>query len=456
MGLQYGGLNPRKPICCPCRNPQKEKEDARMSHSPTLTIEKLVYGGDGLGRLEDGRVLFVPQSAPGDEVAVIVDPKAKPPQGHIRQIISPSAERRDPPCSVFERCGGCQWQHLSGESQLDWKRKIVEETFARIGKISQPAPLEVIRPTEWHYRNKVQWMVRDSDPESPMSKPELGYFAKRSHDIVSFDHCWIIPESLNGLADWFRANMPAKAGVNEIEARLNRAGDLLIIFSGRPLLTDLLLALPEPLKEAYPNLVGMVAKTPKKTQTLWRQGYLTETIGETTFKVSADSFFQVNHAMLDEMIRILDGWLPEKTSSFLDLYCGVGTFGLHFRERAHRVVGVESAPASVTDAERNQTTNHATNFHIHAGDVRYILRRIEDTFNVTLLDPPRAGCHPEVLDWVNAHTSEQIIYISCNPATMARDLKHLCDAGWRVETIQPMDMFPQTYHIEVMVRLFKG
>lgn len=430
-----------------------------------LTIEKLVYGGDGLGRLPSGEVLFVPWSAPGDHLHVERVPgNAKPAKGDIETILQAGPNRTEPRCSVFGECGGCQWQHLSPASQRDWKRTIVEESLHRIGKLPNISVLPTLGSDEtaWAYRNRVQWDIEPAGDElTAIEEYHLGYHAAQSHTVVEFEHCHIIPDSLNQLAlalrQFVRENSQLVSGLLRIEAMINQAGEILLVFEGEQ--NPGLQALARTLQTEFPAIVGIAHKTTDKRAeritVLAGQGFLTETLAGQSFRVSAGSFFQTNRKAAEHILNTLDTYLVPNTNSLLDLYAGVGVFALHFKEKARRILAIESASTAMADAQENITAHQATHITFKAGDVRTALKNLKDRFDVAIVDPPRAGCQPEVLNWLSQHIERQLLYVSCNPTTLARDLKLLAEHGWQIQTVQPIDMFPQTYHIETVVSLVR-
>ncbi|HEY9688039.1 MAG TPA: 23S rRNA (uracil(1939)-C(5))-methyltransferase RlmD [Coleofasciculaceae cyanobacterium] len=417
-----------------------------------INIDKLVYGGDGLGRLGSGEIIFVPWSAPGDRLKV--QPLAgsqKPARGRIAEILETGPERTTPPCSVFGTCGGCQWQHLNPSAQRMWKRDIVAESLQRIGKLPDVQVLDTIGSDEatWHYRNRVQW---DVGPRG-----QLGYCQASSHDVVAFDHCWIIPEPLNRIADWlqekFQSDTALATRVKRIEAFVNRKEQVLVTLE--PIQDQELNRLAAALKSAFPEIIGIVsmAEGRPEPKVLQGQAFLTETLGGHTFCISAGSFFQTNLEAAERMLAVMDEWLLPDSGSLVDLYAGVGVFAIHFSDRFKRVLAVESAKTALNDARQNIILVPAPHVAVKSGDVSRVLGNLSESFDVAIVDPPRAGCRPEVLDWLNRQVQRQILYVSCNPTTLARDLKTLAEGGWQVQAVQPIDMFPQTYHMETIVNL---
>lgn len=428
----------------------------RSSAPASVSIDKLVYGGDGLGRLDSGEVIFIPWSAPGDVLTVEPQP-GKPLRGKILEIKKPAPERVEPKCSVFAQCGGCNWQHISGAAQRDWKTRIVEESLQRIGKLPDVNVLPTLGEdaTAWEYRNRVQWDVDSRNPK----RVKLGYHAAQSPQIVEFDHCQIIPDTMSAVALKIRALLqekPALAqGLKRIEAIRTQAGQLMLVLESLNRASSQSLATE--LTAQFPALSGVVYRNPAKPKappmTLFGQNFVQEKLGGSTYQISAGSFFQTNLHGANQLLKVLDEALLPETGSLLDLYAGVGVFALHFSRRVARVLAIESAPNAIADARENLRLNKVENVELRRGDARLLLKSVKEEFDAAIIDPPRAGCSPEVLDWLGVHIRKQLLYVSCNPTTLARDLKALTAAGWRVDTVQPIDMFPQTYHVECVARL---
>jgi 23S rRNA (uracil1939-C5)-methyltransferase len=431
--------------------------DIKTSESPdSITIEKLVYGGDGLGHLDSGEVVFVPWSVPGDRLLIErLSGKQKPVKGNLLEIMQPAAERITPPCSVFGTCGGCQWQQISTPAQREWKRKIVEESLHRLGKLTDVQVSETLGSdaTQWHFRNRVQWDVQWN---ADTRQYELGYCKSGSNEVIAFDTCLIISLELNQLANWlqdyFQQNSKSAASIQRVEVLQNAEGHILCSIYGK---VDQVFC--DAVTEAFPTITGIVTFDPKqkfpKPKLHFGQNFIFETIREKKYKVSAGSFFQTNRHATELILDTLETWMPAQTDSLLDVYSGVGLFALHFKDRATQITTVESSRSSVEDAQENITQHGAFNIQPHMGDAGKFLKNLTQEFETVILDPPRAGCQPEVLAWLGQNKGKQIFYVSCNPTTLARDLKTLVEAGWKVQAVQPVDMFPQTYHVETIVHL---
>lgn len=414
----------------------------------TVRIGKLVYKGDGLGRLPSGEVVFVPWSAPEDELSVDVLPDTKPRRGEIRQIQTPSPDRVIAKCSVFGICGGCQWQHITPEAQRRWKREIVAESLSRIGKLPDVAVQDVMPAGDWHYRNNAQWVIGEEN-----GRLVPGYFMAASHEMTPFDHCWIIPDELNAIADALEESLPVNAGINAVQPRINEEGEMLLVLSGENPDQEALSTWAEELMDAHDPLRGIVLETGRGRVVLAGDDHLVYTLSGLEFRVSAGSFFQTNTAGAELMLGVLNGWLGEGTDSLVDLYAGVGTFAVALHRKAKTLLGVESESEAILDFQENLKRNRITNVQVRSGDVRQVLNHLKQRFETAIVDPPRAGCAKEVLNWLTERVSRQLIYISCDPTTLARDLAKLTADGWKIQTVQPVDLFPQTYHIETLVLL---
>ena len=425
-----------------------------------VLISKLVYGGDGLGRLPTGEVVFVPFTAPDETVQIVVSPRRNKQvhHGDLQAVITASPDRVEPPCSVFGQCGGCQWQHLSGPAQRHWKQTIVEETLRRIGKLTE-VPISPILGSvegEWHYRNKVEWVVEQS-----ASGPVLGYHRFHSHHVVSFETCWIIPPRFSVLADWLRARPALLTGLDRIQLRVNTAGEWLLTgFGTDDSLSDWNQQQADCL-EAFPEVVGIVlsGEDEASSHLVYGQAFLVEELLGKRFQVSVHSFFQVNNRMAAALVKTAGDMLLPDLTDWVDLYAGVGLFSVALAQSHQTVTAVESSPSAIGDALiniQNAQQNGAGQIEVVHQSVHTWLTAEDTPISAVLLDPPRSGCTPEILEALVQRVTRQILYVSCDPATLARDIRHLAGAGWSVSAVQPLDLFPQTFHIETIVSLVKS
>ncbi len=418
-----------------------------------VTIEKLVYGGEGLARLSSGQVALVPWSVPEDQALVHWTSSQKNlKRGEISQLTQPSPYRIKPQCSVFGECGGCHWQHLTLEKQRYWKQQIVAENLRRIGKLSDVPvvfPIGDASDQGWHYRNKVEWLVH----HSPGQQPQLGYSKFKSHQLVTFDHCWIMPESFNAIASYLKGQLEVLENTERIQSRINSKGDILLTFKGTPALFGALEGITPDFVTTFPQIVGITFLKEGKETCIWGQPDLIETIGTLQFQVSPQSFFQVNTLVAHLLLQYIEKQLLPDCRSLIDIYAGGGLFSIWLHQKAQQVVMIESSSHAIENAQVNLKLNHIDNIQLLQGDATKILAQVSQTFDVAIIDPPRTGCDAAVLKWLHQNIHQQILYVSCDPATLARDLKQLTSEGWRIEAVQPFDMFPQTYHIETVVSL---
>ena len=388
-----------------------------------VRIEKLVAGGDGLGRFE-GVPLFVPRTAPGDRVRVrIVERRPDYGRAEVVEVLEPGPGRREPPCPYFVRCGGCDLQHLEDPLQVELKAAAVVETLERLGALRLPAAPEVVAGDPWAYRLRTQLHVEPPGrvPEAPggPSRPAVGYFERGSHELVAVDRCPILVPELEAL-------LPGLPGVLERAERLPRRLDLAAGDGGAV--------------SSAPVVPGL------------RHGEVTATVAGFELAFDARSFFQAHRGLLDRLVERAMG--PEDAAGELayDLYCGVGLFTLPLARRYRRVVGVEGDGVAVRFARRNARRNGVDNLEIEAVRVESWIGRLPEGVDRVVVDPPRAGLHPRVRETLLERPPGRITYVSCHPATLARDLRAL-SGSHRLESVTLLDLFPQSGHMEAVVQL---
>ncbi len=403
-----------------------------------LTLEQMAHGGEAIGRHE-GKVIFVPFGIPGEIVDIeVVEDRSSYARGRIQNVVSPSPVRREPPCAHFGECGGCHFQHMSYEAQLQFKAEIVRDQLRRIGKIENPPVRPTIpSPDPLGYRNQVQFSVT---PDG-----RLGFQAMRSHRVVPITRCWIAHPMLQEL---YEALDIEGLALRRLTLRCGvRTGDRMVIFETEG---DELPVLETDLR------VSLVLLTEdEKTVPLIGLDYLTEEVGGFLFRISAPSFFQTNTAVAEQIVHRVVEWSDlHGTEAVLDAYCGVGLFTAHLAPFARRVVGIEAHPAAVADAQHNLA--RFPHVEIRAGTVEAVAPTLEEPFEVVVVDPPRTGCSREALEALLRLAPRRWIYVSCDPATLARDARRILDAGYQLREVQPFDMFPQTYHIETVSLFEKG
>lgn len=409
--------------------------------SIALSLTDMAHGGSALGR-HQGKVIFVPYALPGEQVTVeVLKDKRHFAHARLLEVQSPSPDRIEPPCPFFGKCGGCHWQHASYPAQLAFKTAIVRSQLTRLAKFADPPVRDTIAsPDPWHYRNHVQLAVS--------RRGQLGFYAAASRHIVPVDECLLLHPLLDtlffALDLGFEANLPLRrlslrAGVN--------TGDQMIIFEtvgDEPpeLEVDLSVSCVLLPQDGRPvNLIGF--------------NRITERVAGQTFFISPGSFFQVNTPQTETLIRLVTEYLePAGDETLLDAYCGVGTWALTLAGRVAHVIGIESAPTAVEDFQIN--AEEMENVMILPGAVEEVLPGLEMPIDLAVVDPPRAGMTREALAALVRLAPQRIVYVSCDPATLARDGRALVEAGYDLSTVQPVDMFPQTHHVETVSLWVRG
>lgn len=403
-----------------------------MKDTFDLTLDSLAHGGDAIGRY-DNRAIFVPYAIPGEVVRVqLVEDKGRYARARLLEVLQPSPTRVTPPCPHFgpEACGGCQFQHIDYAVQSQLKGLVVVDQFRRVGKFPEPPILEPLPDdTGWEYRNHALFRA---DAEG-----RLGFLSARSHDVHLVDDCLILRPPLREL---YAKLGPVYPGLAWMELRVGTAED------------DLMVALqteddePPALEVDFPLSIVQICQD-DAIAPLIGLDYITEIVHERPFYISATSFYQVNSAQAARLVEIVLGALDLRgDEAVLDAYCGVGLFTAFLSAEAASVIGIEAHPTALADARRNLADRE--NVTLLEGLVEDLLPDLESPLDAAVVDPPRTGLEPEALDALVAHGPRRIAYVSCDPATLARDAQRLVRQGYALEWVQPVDMFPQTFHIE--------
>ena len=383
----------------------------QVKNRVNIEIESVALGGEGVGRV-DNFVVFVPFAAPGDKLEIeIVQRKKKFARGRILNIISPSKKRVDPLCRYYENCGGCCYQHINYECQLAIKKRQVVDAFEKIGGIAAPPVREVIAsPKIYHYRGKAKLhaLINAGDVK-------FGFMDIFGGKVADIERCEIVEETINEKIHDLRAS----------QAKARGAEDKHTIWSGKSL------------------------SEKEGTETI------TRLVKSKEFLVPREGFFQANLYLTDNLVdEVCAAVKNEKISTLIDAYCGSGLFSVFLAPYAENIIGIEQDALSVKCAELNASKFGAKNLNFLQGDVEEILAgeflSPEHKTDIVLLDPPRVGCSPSVLKSICSMRPRKIVYISCNPATQARDIKYLREQGYKLQGLLPLDMFPQTQHIEVI------
>jgi 23S rRNA (uracil1939-C5)-methyltransferase len=405
-----------------------------------LKFETMAHGGEAIARDENGRVIFVPYAIAGETARVeIVEAKRGFARGRVVELLEASAERITPRCPHFPPdpisslrspfCGGCQWQHIAYRAQLEFKTQIVREQFARVAKMPE-ANILPTRPArrEWFYRNNMQFVLND-DGALCLQAPD-------SHTPVPIEQCFIMHPALGEMKQTLELDPDSFTGVT-LRVGENTGDHFIILESDDDTVPEI--ETDEPVSIAYACgdvTVPLVGKT-----------FLSERVGARTFEISPNAFFQVNTPMAEELIRRVENILaPRADDVLLDAYGGVGLFGLSLASRVARVIEIEENPYALENAQANAAD--LNNVEFHAGRVEHILPKLDANIELAIVDPPRAGLDRFALDALTAKRPRTIAYVSCDPATLARDAARLVQQGYTLESVQPVDMFPQTYHIE--------
>lgn len=458
-----------------------------------MRADAAVFTGGCVGRY-DGMAVFLKGCIPGDEVRALVTRKKKSyAEARVQEILSPGEDRVEPRCFYFGDCGGCKWQNLDYQAQLRWKRQHVLDSFERIGKLPDVEIRETIGCDDpFWYRNKMEFSFGTSrwltDKEIASGEEFRKDFAVGLHvpgrydKIIDIHECWLqSPESnriLNATREFaLQHDLPSyttndhTGTLRNLVVRTSKStGEIMVVLITAHELPDLIDAYRDYILEAVPEITTLVHGINRKkaqiafseeTHILHGPGTITERIAGNDFVISPFSFFQTNTAQGDRLYaEALDAAELDDTQVAWDLYCGTGTITLAAASRAKSALGVELNEGAIADARVNAERNDVGNVSFISGDLKDVIRDLENDVegierpDVVIVDPPRAGMHEDVVRALLRLAPERISYVSCNPTTQARDCEILSEA-YTVEYVQPVDMFPQTYHIETVARLVR-
>ena len=431
-----------------------------MANELLLSIEKLVYGGDGLAHVE-GNTVFVPYVLPGEEVrAAAKTQKKKLIWADLLQVTSPSKDRTDARCPHFRTCGGCHYQHISAGEQLRLRKEILRETLSRLGGISWDGPIQEHSAAPYEYRNRAQWAVRAGKPRA------IGYFLPESSVIVPIDVCPVLSPALANTFE--RLQNMARSGalpqrVLEIEAFADSADARIALNVAFERFPKNAKELAREFQEALPPLESLLLLDQSTNRfELAGPGFLFHEVGGFRFRVSHLSFFQVNRFLLEDLLQTMTAGARGEVA--LDLYAGVGFFTLPLAREFKRVVSVDANLAATCDLYAN-AENAGLTITSHNEHAEEFLRKTNEKPDFVSLDPPRAGLGAEAAAKLAALGMPEIAYLSCDPSTLARDLAVLTGSSkktapnapegvrYEISEIHLFDLFPQTFHIETLVRL---
>lgn len=449
---------------------EKQKAPVQKNEMITLVFEDMTHEGNGVGKI-DGYPVFVPYALPGETAQVkVIKVKKNFAVGKLIEIENKSADRVEPPCNVYYQCGGCQLQHMSYTLQTEMKHTQVVNALKKIGHIEGVN----VHPTmgmedPWRYRNKVQIPVAEKNGELI-----TGFYRKKSHDIIEgMDRCIItsevndrMVEAVRSIAD--RLNIPAyderthRGVLRHIMVRTGEmTNETMIVIVTRTKELPNKKALVNEIREAYPNVTSIMQNINKdrtnvilgkETKLLWGESYIHDKIGDITFAISAKSFYQVNPTQTKQLYdKALEYAQLTGKETVIDAYCGIGTISLFLAQQAKKVYGVEIVGEAIADAKENAKLNNIDNVEFFVGQAEKVMPWWTSQGlkpDVIVVDPPRKGCDEALLEAMLAMNPERIVYVSCNPSTLARDLRILEDGGYNTKELQPVDMFPQTNHVE--------
>ncbi len=432
------------------------------SHRLNLTIDKLVYGGDGLARLPAdehgrGKAVFLPFVLPGEQVeALLLEEKAGFARARAEKLLQTSAQRIEPRCPYFQRCGGCHYQHASYEHQLEIKAAILRENLRRIAKLELSSELNVHASPAWNYRNRTRLKVQTA-PEFA-----LGYYKFNSHELLPVEECPISSPLINrAITTLWQLGRTRKVadGIQEVEFFAN-ADDTQVLIeiycapgSGREVAKQWAPDLDDVLPEVAGVVVFAAGRATAEPERIAVSGAaeLTYKTEQASYRVSAGAFFQVNRHLIEELVKIVTGGRSGRTT--LDLYAGVGLFSSVLNREFKRVIAVESSPTSHSDLLYNAPANVKAVRATVEQYLKNVAGELQPDFVV--VDPPRSGLGENVIRSLGTLGAPRLTYVSCDPATLSRDLGRLLNFGYRVEQAHLVDLFPQTYHVESVFHLVR-
>ncbi len=447
----------------------------KKNNNYNITIQDVGDEGEGIGKIE-GFTVFVEGGVVGDELEIrIVKEKKSYAYGKIINIIKPSEYRVTPKCEKANVCGGCNLQHYTYEAQLEYKTKKVKDAIERIGNQKDVQVNDIIgMENPYHYRNKAQYPVAKGKDDEVM----MGFFKPRTHHVINIENCFIQDEIHQQVIEKIRTYIKENDVLpyNEI----NHTGLIRHVLVRNGFTTKEIMVCIIINGKKIPNQSGLISLLTEienvtsislnynksrtnvilgnKTEVIWGNPYITDYIGEIKFKISPQSFFQVNPRQTVKLYnKVMEYADLTGEETVIDTYCGIGSISLFLAKKAKKVYGIEVVEEAVEDAIENAALNHIENAEFVLGraeeKIKDLIIEKNITPDVVVIDPPRRGCDKEFIDMLNEVLPNKIIYVSCNPATLARDLSLLCEENYKVKAVQPVDMFAQVNHVETIVLL---
>jgi len=438
-------------------------------------------------------VVFIEHAIPGDIVdARVFKKKSSFWEAAVQNIVKPSEFRTQPQCQHFGTCGGCKWQHFDYKGQLLYKAKSVTSAFQRIGGLTFPEPLPILpSDTEFHYRNKLDfsfsaraWVPRAELPIDGVApdSPALGFHLAGVFDkVLPISECLLMPNIVNDIRNevrnftilnaWPYFHLKTQAGwLRNLVVRMSESsGEIMVMLMVTAPLKDAIDAIFDNLKQKFPQISSFIWYVNDKRNDsysdlkwhVWGESkpYIIEKLGKWQFYVSPNSFFQTNSKQANALYQKVYEAIGDKVDTLYDLYCGAGSISIFVSDKAQKIVGLEFIRDAVADARKNADLNGLSHLEFFAGDIRKMLNEEFVTMHgqpdVVITDPPRAGMEPAVVEQLLAIAPKKIIYVSCNPASQARDISLMKD-HYTIESVQPVDMFPQTTHVENITVLIRN
>ena len=443
---------------------------SKMKKNDRITAKCEDYTYDGMGIVKhQGFCVFVRNMIIG-EVAEIVITKVGKDYGYGKVLKSTetSSERVQPMCDVYPRCGGCQIQHFSYTHQKEFKRNIVQHNISHIGKLDVVVNDVLGMEEPWKYRNKVQVPIQFDDNDNPI----MGFYRVNSHDVIPFTHCAIQSDVSNELINYIRDLFIEHKAGNEFRHIMLRThastNEIMVVFVTNQKEVSILDYIVKSIVEKFSNVCSVIQNINsertnvvlgKEEIVLYGKEYIVDYMNGFEFRTASKSFYQVNSIQTKLLYETaIELAQIDKESKVVDVYCGVGTITMFLAQRAKEVIGIEIVAQAVENAKENAKRNNLDNIEFMLGDAKTCTKKlVEDntSIDVAVIDPPRKGCDVNTLEALVELSPKRIVYVSCNPATLARDLRFLEDNGYKTEVVQPVDMFPQSYHVETVCVISK-
>src|SRR5690625_113785 len=433
----------------------------------TKTVTNYTHEGMGVGKVDHYPIL-VPDVLVGEEIEVkVIKANKKFGFGKLTRVIKPSANRIAPPCPYYYQCGGCQIQTLDYAEQLAFKKGTMDKSINRMARLDREISPAVGMDEPMYYRNKSQIPVKFNN-----GRVEMGFYKPRSHDIVDIEHCLIQKEIHNDLMVFIK-ELLNKEKVSVYDEAMHQGLLRHVIIRSNSDDSEVQIAfvtngkknifndINKAMTETFPMVTSIVQNiNPDRTNVifgdrtniLYGEDYITDTLLGKKFRIRARSFYQVNHEQTEKLYRkALEAADLKGDEIIIDTYCGIGTIGLSASEHAGKIIGIEVVDSAVEDARENARLNGVGNAEFHRGKSEEVMKKLVKEGvkpDIVFVDPPRKGCHPEFLEALAEVKPDKIIYVSCNPSTLQRDLKYMNEQGYDISPVTTVDMFPQTNHVE--------